>query len=61
MKKNAHYLLLVIGMLLINAGIVIAHIYPVNDFLNGMLKGLGIVSLVAFIYYSIKFRKLKSA
>ena len=60
MKKNRHYLLLLTGILLINAEIVLRPGYSVSDFFSGMLKGLGIVAFVAFIYYSLTVKNVSS-
>lgn len=55
MKKNRTYLLLLSGIILINTGTVLSSDL-IPDFVNGMLKGIGIVSFAAFIYYSVKLK-----
>lgn len=60
MKKNKHYLLLVTGIVLINAETILRHTYPISDFVNGILKGVGIVAFTAFIYYSLKLKSTGS-
>lgn len=60
MNKNKHYLLLTAGIILINAETLVRNTYSIPDFVNGILKGLGIVSFTAFIYYCLKSKNAAS-
>lgn len=51
MKKinNIQAAALIIGMICINSSAISQYILPMNDFINGVLKGIGIGLLVYFI------------
>lgn len=51
MKKlnNTNYGIFLTGILLVNAGTICQYINPLNDFINGVTKGTGIVFLIWFI------------
>ncbi len=51
MKKryNKNLLLIVTGLVLINTGLIAKYThYPIHDFLDGLLKGAGIVLMMTF-------------
>lgn len=51
MKKisNLHATALIMGMICINCSAISQYIFPMNDFINGVLKGIGIGLLLYFI------------
>jgi len=51
MKKisKLQAILLIVGMICINSSTISQYLLPMNDFTNGLLKGIGISLLIFFI------------
>ena len=50
MKQKKNRVLLAIGLLLVCGSNLVQHIFPINDFANGFLKGIGIAFMIVSIY-----------
>lgn len=59
MKKisNIQVAAFIMGMICINSTAISQYIFPMNDFINGVLKGFGIGLLVYFIAQTQSKRK----